>query len=73
MHAAEGWTDLVIGPGRGVRVVDGNLSGWHGPQASHLLLLKAVAGQPLLERSYDHALAGPYRWHEFGDFHLVLP
>jgi len=73
VHATQGWTDLVIGPERGVRVVDGILSGWHEPAASHLLLLEAVAGRPLLERSYAHALEGGYRWHEFGDFHLVLP
>jgi S-adenosylmethionine:tRNA ribosyltransferase-isomerase len=73
VHTAEGWTDLVIGPERGVLVVDGILSGWHEPEASHLLLLQAVAGRGLLERSYASALAGDYRWHEFGDFHLVLP
>jgi len=73
VHASQGWTDLVIGPDRPVRVVDGILSGWHEPAASHLLLLEAIAGRPLLERSYARALEGPYRWHEFGDFHLVLP
>lgn len=73
VRASDGWTDLVIGPDRGVRVVDGLLSGWHEPEASHLLLLEAIAGRAALERSYAHALAGSYRWHEFGDFHLVLP
>ena len=73
VHPSQGWTDLVIGPDRGVRVLDGILTGWHEPEASHLLLLEAVAGLPLLERSYERALAGGYRWHEFGDFHLVLP
>ena len=73
VHPSQGWTDLVIGPDRGVRVVDGILTGWHEPDASHLLLLEAVAGLPLLERSYERALAGDYRWHEFGDFHLILP
>jgi len=73
VRAIRGWTDLIIGPERGVRSVDGILSGWHEPEASHLMLLEAVAGLPLLERSYARALVGPYRWHEFGDFHLVLP
>ncbi len=73
VHPSQGWTDLIIGPERGVRVIDGILSGWHEPKASHLLLLEAVAGRPLLERSYARALAGEYRWHELGDFHLVLP
>jgi S-adenosylmethionine:tRNA ribosyltransferase-isomerase len=72
-HAGDGWTDLVISPDRGLRVVDGILSGWHEPEASHLLLMEAVAGRPLLEASYDAALRERYRWHEFGDLHLVLP
>ena len=46
----DGWTDLVITPERGVRVVDGLLTGWHEPEASHLLMLEAVAGRELLER-----------------------
>ncbi|MGH9095544.1 MAG: S-adenosylmethionine:tRNA ribosyltransferase-isomerase [Acidimicrobiales bacterium] len=70
--AGEGWTDLVITPARGVRAVDGLITGWHEPQASHLQLLEAVAGRPLLEASYTAALAGRYLWHEFGDSHLIL-
>ena len=48
----DGWTDVVITPERGVRVVDGLLTGWHEPEASHLLMLEAIAGRELLERSY---------------------
>ncbi len=70
---AAGWTGLVITPGRGVRVVDGLITGWHEPDASHLLLLEAVAGRRLVERSYAAAVARGYRWHEFGDSHLLLP
>jgi S-adenosylmethionine:tRNA ribosyltransferase-isomerase len=72
-HPGSGWTDLVLGPDHPVRVVDGLLTGWHEPRASHLALLEAVAGRPLLERSYERALVERYRWHEFGDLHLVLP
>jgi S-adenosylmethionine:tRNA ribosyltransferase-isomerase len=73
MRAAEGWTDLVIGPDRTMRVVDGLLTGWHEPRASHLLMLEAIAGRPLLEASYRAAIEHGYRWHEFGDLHLILP
>ena len=69
----DGWTDLVITPSRGVRVVDGLLTGWHEPEASHLLMLEAVAGRELLEASYAASLAEGYLWHEFGDEHLILP
>ena len=71
--AYDGWTDLVITPERGVHAVDGLLTGWHEPEASHLLMLEAVAGRELLERSYAASLAEGYRWHEFGDVHLILP
>ena len=71
--AADGLTRLVVTPQRGVLAVDGLLTGWHDPDASHLLLLQAVAGPALVERSYREALAAGYLWHEFGDAHLLLP
>jgi S-adenosylmethionine:tRNA ribosyltransferase-isomerase len=66
-----GWTGLTISPETGVKTVDGLLTGWHEPDASHLLMLEAIAGRELLERSYASALARGYRWHEFGDVHLL--
>ena len=68
-----GWTTVVIGPDRPVRAVDGIITGWHEPRASHLSLLEAIAGRPLLESSYRAALEEDYLWHEFGDSHLILP
>lgn len=73
MDGARGWTDLRITPGRGVWLVDGLITGWHEPEASHLEMLEAIAGRALLERCYDAALADGYLWHEFGDSHLILP
>lgn len=71
--AGEGSTDLVVTPRRGLRAVDGLLSGWHAPASSHLELLEAAAGRELLTRSYVAAQARGYRFHEFGDVHLILP
>ena len=71
--AGEGWTDLVLGPGRPARVVDGLVTGWHEPGASHLLLLEAVAGAGLVEAAYRAAGHAGYLWHEFGDSALLLP
>jgi S-adenosylmethionine:tRNA ribosyltransferase-isomerase len=68
-----GWTQHVVTPEHGVRVVDGLLTGWHEPDASHLLMLDAVGGRALVAASYAAALRCGYRWHEFGDVHLVLP
>jgi S-adenosylmethionine:tRNA ribosyltransferase-isomerase len=71
-HPGRGWTELVVTPERGVRVVDGLITGWHEPESSHLAMLEAVAGRDLLDRSYAEAVAEGYRWHEFGDSHLIL-
>jgi len=68
-----GWTELIVTPARGVSVIDGLLTGWHEPAASHLQLLAAVADTELLDASYAEALRAGYRWHEFGDLHLILP
>jgi S-adenosylmethionine:tRNA ribosyltransferase-isomerase len=73
VHPGEGWTDLVVTPGRGVRAVDGLLTGWHEPEATHLAMLEAVAGRDPLIVAYESAFAAGYRWHEFGDSHLILP
>jgi S-adenosylmethionine:tRNA ribosyltransferase-isomerase len=73
VRARAGWTGLVVTPERGVRVVDGLLTGLHEPAASHLLMLEAVAGRAAIDRGYAAAVRERYLWHEFGDVHLLLP
>jgi S-adenosylmethionine:tRNA ribosyltransferase-isomerase len=75
VHPAAGWTSLVLGRDRPARVVDGLLTGLHDTGASHLDLLRAVAGDRLVERAYEAVTHGPrrYLWHEFGDTMLFLP
>jgi S-adenosylmethionine:tRNA ribosyltransferase-isomerase len=71
----DGWTNLVLGPDRPARAVTGLVTGLHEPQASHLLLLEAVAGRALVDEAYAAVSAGAlrYLWHEFGDAMLLLP
>jgi S-adenosylmethionine:tRNA ribosyltransferase-isomerase len=73
VHACEGWTDLVVTRATGVKVVDGLLTGFHEPAASHLAMLETVAGGALLRSCYERALDEGYLWHEFGDVNLLLP
>jgi S-adenosylmethionine:tRNA ribosyltransferase-isomerase len=68
---SRGWTDLVVTPERGVRVVDGLLTGLHEPRATHLAMLEAIAGRAVIEKAYAEALERGYLWHEFGDVHLI--
>ena len=73
VHGRSGWTELVLGPQRPALVVNGLITGWHAPGASHLNLLEAVAGAELVERAYREAVRARYLWHEFGDSCLLLP
>lgn len=73
VRAGEGWTSLVITPEHRMAAVDGLITGWHEPEASHLQMLEAIAGPEALADSYAAALQHGYLWHEFGDSHLILP
>ncbi|MUN38088.1 S-adenosylmethionine:tRNA ribosyltransferase-isomerase [Actinomadura litoris] len=70
---SSGWTEHVITPEKGVRAVDGLLTGLHEPRSSHLMMLTAIAGRNLLTTTYEAALKENYLWHEFGDTNLLLP
>jgi len=72
-HPGEGWTQLVVTPRRGIRSVNGLLTGLHEPRATHLAMLEALAGLEHLQITYAEALRQGYLWHEFGDLHLILP
>jgi S-adenosylmethionine:tRNA ribosyltransferase-isomerase len=73
VSAAAGWTSHVITRESGVAVVDGLLTGLHEPRSTHLWMLAAFAGEEMLRRCYQAAAENGYRWHEFGDVHLLLP
>jgi S-adenosylmethionine:tRNA ribosyltransferase-isomerase len=73
VRASRGWTDLVLGLDRPARVVNGLITGWHDPEASHLALLSAVAGSGLVSAAYAEAERAGYLWHEFGDSCILLP
>jgi len=77
--AGEGWTGLVIGRDRPLRAVNGIVTGFHEPHATHLAMIEQViisAGGGLssshLDRAYREAQEEGYLWHEFGDSHLIV-
>ena len=73
VRAAAGWTTHVVTPATGVCSADGLLTGLHEPLSTHLWMLAAFADPALLDRCYRIAAGHGYRWHEFGDVHLLLP
>ncbi len=69
---SRGETNLVIRYQHQIRAIDGIVTGWHEPDATHFMLLEALAGPRIVAESYQSALDERYRWHEFGDSHLIL-
>jgi S-adenosylmethionine:tRNA ribosyltransferase-isomerase len=72
VHPGAGWTDAVVTPDTPMTAVDGLLTGWHEPESSHLMMLQTFAEHDVLAHAYATALDRGYKWHEFGDSHLIL-
>ncbi|MDF2857735.1 MAG: S-adenosylmethionine:tRNA ribosyltransferase-isomerase, partial [Neobacillus sp.] len=52
--------------------VDGIITGFHEPKASHLDMLNAFVPQDKLWKAYHEAIKNNYLWHEFGDMNLII-
>jgi S-adenosylmethionine:tRNA ribosyltransferase-isomerase len=63
----------VLTPTHRLRVVDGIVSGIHGPDESHFRLLGVVADAAALGAAAERAAAERFHRHELGDATLVLP
>ena len=60
-------TELFITPGFSFKAVDAVVTNFHQPRTTHLLLVQALLGRPLLEQSYQFALAHDFRFLSYGD------
>jgi S-adenosylmethionine:tRNA ribosyltransferase-isomerase len=67
-----GWTYLFIDRQHKLRAVDGLITGFHEPEASHLALLSSFIDPALLHKAYQEAIHSGYLWHEFGDVNLIV-
>jgi S-adenosylmethionine:tRNA ribosyltransferase-isomerase len=72
VEAGTGWTHLTIHQDYALRIMDGLLTGFHEPEASHLDLLSAFIRPDQLNCAYLEALERGYMWHEFGDMNLIV-
>lgn len=66
-------TELFISPGFEFKAVDVLVTNFHQPATTHLLLVEALLGRPMLARAYDHALADRYRLLSYGDGMVIFP
>jgi S-adenosylmethionine:tRNA-ribosyltransferase-isomerase (queuine synthetase) len=64
--------ELVITPQRTLKAINGILTGWHEPKATHLMTLEAMVGRKHLDVADQTAIHNKYLWHDFGDPPLIL-
>ena len=67
-----GFADLTIVPGYRFRAVDAQLTNFHLPRSSLLMLVSAFAGRGSIIAAYEHAVRQRYRFYSFGDCMLIL-
>jgi len=70
-RAGDGIATGRIGPDTPLEVVDAILTGVHQAGESHFELLRAFAGDDLLDRIAAAFISGDFRAHEFGDSMLL--
>jgi S-adenosylmethionine:tRNA ribosyltransferase-isomerase len=66
------YTRLRVTADHRLRAVDGLLTGFHEPEASHLDLLAAFLPAECIRAAYEEAVRRRYLWHEFGDLNLII-
>jgi S-adenosylmethionine:tRNA ribosyltransferase-isomerase len=72
VQAMTGATRLYITPGYRFKVVDVQLTNFHMPRSTLLLLISAFAGRENMLRAYREAVQQRYRFLSFGDAMLIL-
>lgn len=72
LRAAAGATRLFITPGYPFNVVDVQLTNFHMPRSTLLLLIAAFAGREHVLRAYREAVKERYRFLSFGDAMLLI-
>lgn len=65
-------TDLFIRAPYSFQQVTALMTNFHLPRTTLLLLVGAIAGEPLLRRAYEAAIEERYRFFSYGDAMLIL-
>lgn len=69
---SSGETALYIDAAFPLEIVDGIITGFHEPEASHLDMLTAFISPEILFNAYGEAIREKYLWHEFGDINFII-
>jgi S-adenosylmethionine:tRNA ribosyltransferase-isomerase len=73
IHPGTGWTRVIVRENDPIKSVNGLITGFHEPGASHIDMVVAFSGLESVSAVYRESLDRGYLWHEFGDVNLILP
>ena len=62
-----GWTDIFIYPGYKFKAVDAQITNFHLPKSTLIMLVSAFASKDIILNAYNEAVKNEYRFFSFGD------
>ena len=62
-----GWTDIFIYPGYTFKAIDAQITNFHLPKSTLIMLVSAFATKEIILTSYEEAVKNKYRFFSFGD------
>jgi len=65
------WTNIFLYPGKPFHIVDAQITNFHLPQSTLLMLVSAFAGYDLTMKAYQIAIKKKYRFFSYGDAMLI--
>ena len=65
--ATSGWTDIFIYPGYTFKAIDAQITNFHLPKSTLIMLVSAFASKEIILNAYNEAVKKQYRFFSFGD------
>ena len=62
-----GWTDIFIYPGYTFKAIDAQITNFHLPKSTLIMLVSAFATKDIILNAYNEAVKEHYRFFSFGD------
>ena len=62
-----GWTDIFIYPGYEFKAIDAQITNFHLPKSTLIMLVSAFATKEIILNAYNVAVKNKYRFFSFGD------
>lgn len=66
-----GWTEIFIYPGYQFKAIDAQITNFHLPKSTLIMLVSAFASKEYIMKAYNEAVKEKYRFFSFGDSMLI--